>query len=62
MYLHKVNSGNTRTVHEICSKMPIKTPMSGVNDIVSVPLLLTLNIFIPFPNASIVDFEHVNVS
>ena len=26
IYLLKVDNGNTRTIHEICSKLPIRTP------------------------------------
>ena len=42
-YLFKVNIQNIRTMHEICLKIT-KTP-SDVNNVVLVPLLLTLNIF-----------------
>ena len=45
--LFKVNNRNTRKRYEICSKLI---------------LLLTLNIFTPFPSVSIVNFEQVNVS
>ena len=34
---------------------------SGVNNVVLVPLLLTMNIFHIFSNVSIVDFKQVNI-
>ena len=45
--LFKVNNRNNRKRYEICSKLI---------------LLLTLNIFTPFPSVSIVNFEQVSVS
>ena len=45
IYLFKGNNGNTtRTMCEICSKLPLKIPkdMKDVNDLVLVSLLLTL--------------------
>ena len=42
---------------EICSKLTI----NDVNDVVQLPLLLTLNVFHNFFSVSIVDFEQEKV-
>ena len=56
IYLLKVNSRNTRTRCEICSKLTIKT-----SDLVS--LFLTLNILItPCSSISTVNFEQEDAS
>ena len=58
-YLYKVNDRSTGKRCEICSKLTIKH-QNEVNDVVLVFLLLTLNTFHTFCNASIVDCEQVN--
>ena len=45
--LFKVTNKNTRKRCEVCSKLTINTPKRP-HDVVLVPLLLTLNIFLTF--------------
>ena len=72
----KVKQSRTTNLTSTCSKSKIKTLKKGVksvqsqqwkhqnnvNVVILVFLLLTLNIFHIFSSASIVDFEHANVS
>ena len=51
-YLIKVNNRNTRTICEICSNLPIKTPGRSQ--------LLTLKKFNTFSCVTTADFEQVN--
>ena len=58
IYWFKANSGNTRTMSEVCSKLKIK---KTVNDVVLVSFLLILNKFYIFSIGSIDEFEQLNV-
>ena len=56
--MSKVNNRNIRARCEICSKLTIKH-QNDATDVIMVSLLLTLNIFTPCPNVSVINFEHV---